>query len=220
MLLDRKRINKWARVVAGVMAAVFALSFVFLGVGSGLGGLGGLDWSSIFGQSSNSPAAGGPEDQIKAYEATLAQDPANVNALLGIATQYQQLGTPAEAAPYLERAAEAAPTRADILLRLGALYVSPEVRDYPAAVRALNKATELQPGNADAFLQLGVAQRGAGNVQAAILAWNRYLELAPEGDMAQTIRAELQTLATQSTEATATVGATTTTVAPTTTTAG
>ena len=215
MLLDRKRINKWARIVAAVMAAVFALSFVFLGVGSGLGG---MDWSNFFGGGSNSASSGGPADQIKAYEATLQKNPKDLAALLGIATQYEQLGTPAQAAPYLEKASEVAPERADILLRLGVLYVSPEVRDYAAAVRVLNKVTALEPNSADAFLRLGVAQRGAGNTQAAILAWNRYLELAPDDEMAPTIKAELDQLTAQASETTATAGTATTQPATTTTT--
>lgn len=215
MLLDRKRIDRWAKFVAAGMALIFGLSFVFLGVGSGLGGLSDL-WSSVFG-GNKTASSGGATDQIKTYEATLAKNPKDLSALLALATQYEQLNAPAKAAPYLERASEVAPTRSDIQLRLATLYLSDGVRDYASAARVLNKATSLEPSNADAFLRLGVAERGAGNAKAAILAWNRYLQLAPDGDMATTIRSELAQL-TGSTETTATAGNTSTTAKTTTTT--
>lgn len=208
MLLDRKRIDRWAKVMAVGMALIFGLSFVFLGVGSGLGGLGDM-WGSLFG-GNKTANSGGTTDQIKTYEATLATNPKDITALLGIATQYEQLDAPAKAAPYLERATEVAPTRADIQLRLATLYLSDTVRDYPSAARVLNKTTSLEPENADAFLRLGVAERGAGNTAAAILAWNRYLALAPDGDMAATIKSELAQM-TASTATTATAGNTGTT---------
>ncbi|MHB9150890.1 MAG: TPR domain-containing protein [Thermoleophilia bacterium] len=203
MLLDRKRINRWAKWVALGLALVFGLSFVFMGVGTGVN----VDWSEIWNfvagrdQATNTAAAG-PQDRIDAYQTTLAADPNNVDALMGIAAEYSSLKEPLKAAEYLEKAAVAAPDNLEVFIRLAAIYMAPDSRDYQAAVRVLNQATSLDPTNAEAFLQLGAAERGAGNVSAAILAWNRYLQLVPEGDMADTVRAELTAMSPTTTGAT------------------
>lgn len=203
MLLDRKRINRWAKWVALGLALVFGLSFVFMGVGTGVN----VDWNEIWNfvagrDGTVNTGSAGPEDRIKTYEATLAADPNNVEALVGIATEYSSLDQPLKAAEYLEKAAAVAPDNFDIFMRLAGIYMSPDSRDYQAAVRVLNQATSLDSNDAQAFLQLGAAQRGAGNVSAAILAWNRYLQLEPEGDMADTVRAELAVMSTTTTGAT------------------
>lgn len=212
--------------MAIVLASVFAISFVALGVGSGTGLNFGDVWRSLSGKNTNSQAASGtPAAQIKAFEAILAYDPSNVDAMLGIATQYQSLQQPATAAKYLEQAATIQPDNVLIYTRLGDIYLNAESRDYTAAVRVLTKATELDPADAKSFLQLGVAQRGVGNTTMAILAWNKYLELDPNGDMAATVKAQIESLKTTSTttadaSTTATsAGAATTTSAATTTTA-
>lgn len=220
MLLDRKRINRWAKWVALGLAIVFGASFVFMGVGTGIN----LDWSALWdwgGSSSKATTAAGPEERIAAYDATLAADPANMEALLGAANEYTSLRQPLKAAEYLEKAAVAAPDNVDIWMRLAEIYMGSDSRDYVQAVRVLNQATSLDPNNAQAFLQLGAAERGAGNPSAAILAWNRYLQLQPEGDMADTVRSELAVLTPTTTSATSTTGdtgATTTTTAGATTT--
>lgn len=203
MLLDRKRINRWAKWVALGLALVFGLSFVFMGVGTGVN----VDWSEIWNfvagrDKTANTAAAGPQDRIDAYQTTLAADPNNIDALMGIAAEYSSLKDPVKAAEYLEKAAVAAPDDLEVFTRLAAIYMAPDSRDYKAAVRVLNKATLLDPSNAQAFLQLGAAERGAGNVSAAILAWNRYLQLVPEGDMADTVRSELMAMSPTTTGAT------------------
>ncbi len=209
MLLDRKRINRWAKWVALGLAIVFGASFVFMGVGTGIN----LDWSALWdwGGSSQTSSPAGPQERIAAYDATLVTDPTNLEALLGAATEYATLGQPLKAAEYLEKAAVAAPDNADIWSRLASIYMSADSRDYTQAVRVLNQATSLDPNNAQGFLQLGAAERGAGNVGAAILAWNRYLQLEPEGDMADTVRSELSILTPTTTGATSPTDDTSTT---------
>lgn len=192
MLLDRKRINRWAKWVSLGLAIVFGLSFVFLGVGSGLN----VEWTSlldVFG-SSTPVTSVGPSSDLADYEQALAADPNNLDALLGIATEYESLGQPLAAAPYLERAAQVKPDDLDLLMRLGEIYLLPDSLDYVAAVRVFNQATLLDSNNATAFLRLGVAERGAGNVSAAILAWSRYLALDPDGELAETVRVELEAM--------------------------
>ncbi|GAB4242449.1 MAG: hypothetical protein Kow00129_00940 [Thermoleophilia bacterium] len=197
MLLNRRRINKWARWVALGLAIVFAVSFAFLGVGSGVPGMDFTQlWTSNGSSSSRAagPEAKSPEELIEEFEARVAQDPEDADALVGLGTQYLVLDQPDLAAQYFEKALEVRPEDAGVLRQLAAIYTSPDSRNDEAAVRVLNKLTELEPGNADAFLQLGAAQRNLGNDKAAVLAWNRFLELAPESQMAETVQAEIERL--------------------------
>lgn len=194
MLLDRRRIRKWARWVALGLAIVFGVSFVGLRVGSG-SGLNFTDLWSGDGTAAQNDSNPTPEERISAYEAQLEEDPQNPLALEGIAQAHLALDQNTQAAQYLERLAKVEDERVDVLMQLAAIYLHPDSRNYQAAVSALNRATSLDPQNAEAFLQLGVAQRGVGNTEAASMAWNRYLVLAPEGEMADTVRGELEALA-------------------------
>jgi tetratricopeptide (TPR) repeat protein len=178
------------------LAFVFAFSFVAGGVGSGLD-VNFMDlWRGIGGNSSSSATANAPEDQLAQYESVLETDPNNYDALLGAANQSAALGRPDQEISYLERAVEVRESL-DLYKRLAAIYTTGDVRDDESAVRVLNKATSLDSNDADSFLQLGAAQRNLGNTSAAILAWNRYLELAPQGDMATTVKEQIDLLSAQ-----------------------
>lgn len=193
--------------MALLLVVAFGVGFVAFGVGTG-----NVDFSSLWrrGSSGGAASAGTSEAAIEAYEATLATDPTNVDALLGIANEYKKLGQPLKEAQYLEQLAVLEPGKGEYDLRLAAIYMSEEVGDYGAAVKALKRATALDPNNADAFLQLGVAERNVGNVNGAILAWTRYLTLEPSGDMADSVRQSIEELkATTSTTTTATTTTTT-----------
>lgn len=217
MLLDRKKINKWAKVIAIVLVVVFGLSFLALGVGSGVN-LNWSDlWNSIGRKTSAQSGPNTPEANIKVFTATLQTDPTNEAALLGMATAYRQLQQPAKQAVYLEKLAAVKPTDASIQLQLATIYMSAEARDYQAAVRVLNKATSLDPSNAEAFLQLGSALRGVGDTKAAVLAWNRYLALDPNGSMAATVKEQVALLTTPATTVTSAGSTATTSGGPTTT---
>jgi cytochrome c-type biogenesis protein CcmH/NrfG len=220
VLLDRKRINKWSKRVALALAIVFGLSFVLLGVGSGTGVNWSDLWTSLSGNGAKSSTSGAPADRIKALQAQLATDPNNYDALVGIATQYQLLQQLKQAATYYERAIVVKPTVIDPYTKLAVIYLDPTVADNTSAIRVLNQLTTLDPGNAQAFLQLGIAQRNAGNTNAAILAWSKYISLDPSSDMAKTVQTQIDQLkaAASTTTTTAAGGATGTTAGGTSTT--
>ena len=77
--------------------------------------------------------------------------------------------------------------------------------------------------NPDVYLKLGTAQNTLGNTEAALLAWQKYLELAPNGDMATVVREQVEKLSkkptTTTTSTTSTSGSTATTAAGSSTTA-
>jgi hypothetical protein len=77
-------------VTFGALAAIFAISFVFLGVGTGGGG---FSFSDLFGGGSSSSSANAFDDDIQAAEKQLAVNP-NDPATLGRLIQLQyQAGT-------------------------------------------------------------------------------------------------------------------------------
>jgi cytochrome c-type biogenesis protein CcmH/NrfG len=219
LLLDRKRIRKWAKWVALFLAVVFVLSFLLLGVGYGGGA--GFNLFELFGNDDPSNTTLTPDQKVAALLETLKQNPSDVTTLLALATIYQQNGDPKTAATWLEQAIAVDPNQKDVYLRLANIYMSQEVADYTAAAAVLNKAVSRYPDDADFYLKLGIAQNNIGNSEAALLAWQKYLTLAPDGDMASVIREQVDKMSQAATTTTSTAGTTATTAAgSTSTTAG
>jgi cytochrome c-type biogenesis protein CcmH/NrfG len=209
LLLDRKRIKKRAKWVALFLAIVFFASFLLLGVGYGGGA--GFNLSELFTSSKTTTAAEQtPEQRLAAFQATLTQNPTDVTAMLGIATIYQNASNYKAATVYLENVITLDPSQKEVYVRLANLYMSSELSDYQAAVTVLNKATSVDGSNPDIYLKLGSAQNYLGHTEAAILAWQKYLELAPNGDMASVVTEQITKLSAKPTTTTA-AGATTTT---------
>jgi hypothetical protein len=228
LLLDRRRIRKWAKWVALGLAIIFALSFLFLGIGYGGAG---FNLSEIF--SGGCTATTQPDvtqTQLDKYNAALTANPNDTDALQGAATVYEGLyqtsgGTNKEylvlAADFLERAIKADPSLKDVYIRLAGLYKEMGTSAaLEAEVAMLNKAIAVYPEYSDLYLQLGTAQRSLGNVEAAVLAWQRFLQLDPNGQYSALIQQQLDdltganTTTTAGTGTTAGPGATTTTTLP------
>ncbi len=229
MLLDRKKIRKWAKWVALLLAIIFGASFLFLGVGYGGAG---FDLSSIFKRRrSAAPTTTEPQtdvDKLNGLLATLEANPEDTTTMLAAATLFEDLyqagqgdGTEylRNAAALLENAIAVDPSLKEVYLRVANLYMSDDLSAYQAAVTVLNKAASADPNNADVFLKLGTAQKNLGNKEAAVLAWQKYLELAPNGEMASVVKDQLEVL-TATTTTTVAASTTTTVAATTTTTAG
>ncbi|NLV71332.1 MAG: tetratricopeptide repeat protein [Actinobacteria bacterium] len=231
MLLDRKRIRRWAKWVALGLAIVFGLSFLFMGVGYGGAG---FDLSALFrgGGDTDTTQPLSNQEKLDGYLQVLQANPEDTTTMLAIATLYEDLYRAGEgegtehlvrAAAFMENAIDVDPTLKDVYLRLANLYMSQEFNNNQAAIAVLNKAASVDPANPEVFLKLGIAQQSLGDKSAAVLAWQKYLELDPDGDMAEVVREQLEVLTattttTISTTTTATDATTTTTSAATTTT--
>ena len=216
MLLDRRRINKWAKWVALFLAIVFAGGFLFLGVGYGGAGFNVSDAFSCSNQKTvDNPQT--PQDKIAVYQAALDKNPNDTAALLGMATVYQQNDQLTVAAAYLEKVIAVDPSQKEIYIRLANIYLNANVAQYQAGVTVLNKATSVDPSNPDVYLKLGTAQNGLGNTEAAVLAWQKYLQLAPNGEMAAVVKEQIDKLSQKATTTTTAAGSTTTTAGATTT---
>jgi cytochrome c-type biogenesis protein CcmH/NrfG len=219
LLLDRRRIRKWAKWVALFLAVIFTLSFLLLGVGYGGGA--GMNIFDLFGKKNSSTNTTLSEDQrIAALKATLLQNPKDVTTLLALATAYQQNNDLNTAATYLEQVIAVDPSQRDVYTRLAGIYMNQAVSNYTGAAAVLNKAISVDPQNPDLFLNLGIAQNKLGNTSAALLAWQRYLSLAPNGAQAPLIREQVDKLTKLATTTTTTLGSTSTTSGSTSSTAG
>ncbi|MBN1320790.1 MAG: hypothetical protein JXA87_08115 [Thermoleophilia bacterium] len=218
--MDRKKIRRWAKWVALILAIVFALSFLFMGVGYGGAG---FDLSAIFrggGDDREEPQT--TEEKLAAALKVLETNPNDTTKMLEAATlselMYGEKGDSAylqAAADLMESAIQADPGLKEVYLRLANLYLSKEYNNAQAAVTVLNKATSVDSANPDLFLKLGIAQNSLGNTAAAVMAWEKYLELAPNGEMADVVREQVKKLTATTTT---TVGTTSTTTSATSTT--
>jgi cytochrome c-type biogenesis protein CcmH/NrfG len=218
LLLDRKRIRKWARWVALILAIIFCVGAVGIGVGSGVGGMNVLDAFSCTNANTTQTTLT-QDSRITALLAEVAKDPKNITNLQALATAYADNNDFTNQAKYLEQVITVDPTQEAVYFRLASVYMS-SLSDYTSAVTVLNKAQAKFPNDANAYLQLGLAQRGTGNTAAATMAWQKYLSMDPNGDQAAAIKQALATMASSATTTSSTAATTSTTAASTSSTAG
>ncbi len=176
MLLDQKRTRRPVQVVAILTSlAVGGVIIVVLGL-------------IFFGGGGTSPA----EQVLNDAQARVEREPQNPDAWEALASAYSGDEQPQQAIDAAERAVALAPRQ---LSRVQTL-VSLQVRggDLPAAVETLQTFTEAQPRNAEAFLQLGQIAAQAGRTDLARLAYQRFLQLAPDDRLAEDVRAQIREL--------------------------
>lgn len=82
------------------------------------------------------------------------------------------------------------PLQADKELNIGKFYF--RRGSYKAAARRFEEAAKWNPGLAEAWLRLGEAQTKLKDPKAARTAWEKYLELAPDGKEASAVRKRLR----------------------------
>ncbi len=195
------------------------LSFLFLGVGYGGAG---FNLSELFTSNNDSTDTTLTADQkVAALEARLQQNPKDVTTLWSWPLCISRTETCWERRPTWSRSSRSIPLRKRYTF---AWPTSTWLKTWPstrAAAAILNKAISVDPNNPDIYLKLGIAQNALGNVSATVLAWQKYLALAPNGDMASVVREQVAKLAQQATTTTTTASSSTTTTAgSTSTTAG
>lgn len=81
------------------------------------------------------------------------------------------------------------PLQAAKELKVGAFYF--KKGSYRAAARRFEEATKWDPNSGEAWLRLGEAHAKLKDDKAARAAWEKYLEVDPEGKEASDIRKKL-----------------------------
>jgi tetratricopeptide (TPR) repeat protein len=198
VLLDRRKVKFWQRIVFGAMAFLMA---AFLVVGySGV-----LEGCSFRGEEESATDA--INKQIAAQEAAAAAAPEDAQELVQLGELYveranlQVLGSSTQKADW-EKAA-AAYTRADKLLakqkgqdikqeRLSVLTKLVDVRlfleDYAGATSTYGVITGLTPKDAQAYFEMASVAINAGDTSTALLAFSRFLELDPDSPDAPAVK--------------------------------
>lgn len=195
MLLDRRRVKFWQRIVFGFMAFLMA---AFLVVGYS-GVLNGCTWFN----SAQEDVTKTLDQQIIKYQTATTTDPTDVAAWLGLAEAYlsrsamREQGSQAvtsdltnAAAAYVkadkvlakQKGAAIKKQRLDVLTSLAGVYS--QLGETQAAATAYADITALTPKDADAFFNLGAAASTAGDTMTAMLAFTRFLELDPKSPYA------------------------------------
>ena len=199
MLLDRRRVKFWQKIVFGFMAFLMA---AFLGVGySGV-----LNCCTWF----NSPQQDVTQQldqQVTKYRAATAATPTDAAAWISLAEAYLSRSSTrpqgstaltsdltAAAAAYAkagkllakQKGAAVKKQRLDVLTSLAGVYS--QLGDAQAAARVYGDITALTPKSAEAFFNLGAAASTAGDTTTAMLAFSRFLQLDPQSPDAAAVK--------------------------------
>lgn len=195
MLLDRRRVKVWQKWVFGLMALIMVAFIVMIPLSGQLG-------------------CGGPtvdeqiaEDLAK-YQEALAANPDDVEALRALADTYlvssnQREAGSAEQRADLRRAIEqyekavavlakqtgdeARKMRVETLEQIASTYAS--LGEYKDAANVYVRITAITPRDAQAFFDWATFADRAGDTNAALLAFTKFLELDPKSPYAADVKA-------------------------------
>lgn len=203
MLLDRRRVKFWQKIIFSVMAflmVVFALGASVAYIGC-----------------NNSGTTVKPSDTVKKAAAQAKAHPTSLAARIALAQAWLQLaraqtqGSDAETSALNSAASAyekylklqtgtslaAKKQRLDAAMALVSIYT--QLENWDKATVAYGVLTELQPDNADNYILYGEAAQKAGRDDIAILAYQKYLQLAPHGTYAKDVKVSLKKLQKQAT---------------------
>ena len=152
------------------------------------------------GGSGNEAQAGGAPQKMPAqimqmvqtYKSALAKNPSDLEALVGLGNLEFDSGQWDKAIQYYSRALAIDSKNADVRVDRAIAYHATGQNDV--AKRELLEVTREQPTHKNAWLNLGVVSRDLGDRAEAIRAWERYLELDPQGEHAEDVRQEIASL--------------------------
>jgi cytochrome c-type biogenesis protein CcmH/NrfG len=202
MMMNRERIGFWVRLLSIMLAAVFLISFLFLGVGTNLN----INIFQLFGnqdqQQKQADQAPDPGEQIAAAEKDLKKDPKDPEKIKDLAALYYTAGRYDDAIQVLQRGREVAPQDEEIPAFLGQIYSEQaqaaqgekEKELLKKAGDAFAASAEAEPDNADAYLLAGQAYDQAGQPADAIEYYNGYLDLQPKGEDAKKVKDRISAL--------------------------
>jgi putative PEP-CTERM system TPR-repeat lipoprotein len=120
-----------------------------------------------------------PQDAQKRFEAVLAKDPKNVQALLALANMRAQAGAPSEeVAKLIGRAVAAAPENPNARTALIAYHV--RAKELKLAVTAAQDALTALPNQPEVIEAAAEAYVAAGDTKQAVTTYQRWAQLQPD----------------------------------------
>jgi tetratricopeptide (TPR) repeat protein len=199
VLLDRRRVKFWQKIVFGFMAFLMA-AFLIVGYSGVLNGC-------TFFNSAQS-AEQQLQDTITTYKQAVAKDPQDSASWVKLGDNYvllanqQQQGSAAQQA-YWEQAVSAykkadkilgeqkgkaaKEQRLNVLQQLVSTYLF--LQDYQNATTVYGEITTLKPKDAQSYFDMATVAINAGDTATALLAFNKYLELDPNSPDAPQVKA-------------------------------
>ena len=202
MMMNRERIGFWVRLVSILLAGVFLISFIFLGVGTNLQ----YNVFDLFGNQDQpkqqQDQASDPEQQIAAAQQDLKKDPKDPEKIKDLAALYYTAGRYDDAIQVLQRGREVAPKDEEIPALIGQIYSQQAQAEKGEKQKELLKkagdafaaSAEAEPDNAEAYLLAGQAYDQAGQPAEAIKYYNEYLDRAPKGQDAARVKDRISAL--------------------------
>jgi cytochrome c-type biogenesis protein CcmH/NrfG len=202
MMMNRERLGFWIRLLSIVLAAVFLISFLFLGVGTNLN----INIFELFGNQDQTQQqadkAPSPEEQIAAAQKDLKKDPKDPEKIKDLAYLYYTAGRYDDATQVLQKGREVAPNDEEIPALLGQIYgrqaqaasgkKQKELQDK--AADAFAASAKAQPEDANAYLLAGQAYEQADQPAEAIKYYNEYFDRAPKGKDAAKVKDRISAL--------------------------
>ena len=131
-------------------------------------------------------------ESLGKYRATLADDPTNLEANIGIGNLMFDSGKWDKAIEHYTAALGKEPTNADVRVDRAIAYHTLGQNDK--ALGEMKRVTKEKPDHKNAWLNLGVVAGAMGDRKSNIEAWERYLKLEPTGPHSDAIRGELAKL--------------------------
>ena len=201
MMMNREKLGFWVRLVSILLAAIFIISFVFLGVGTNIS----YNVFDLFGnqdQPKQQDQTPDPEKQIAAAEKDLKKDPKDPEKIKDLAYLYYTAGRYDDSIQVLQEGQKAAPEDEEIPALLGQIY-SQQAQTASGkkkeelegkAADAFAASAAAQPDNAEAYLLAGQAYDQAGQPAEAIQYYNQYLDRAPKGQEAAKVKDRISAL--------------------------
>jgi len=129
---------------------------------------------------------------VQGYKQALAKNPKDKNALIGLANLEFDSGQWEHAIEYYSRALAIDGENADVRVDRAIAYHATGQNDL--ARKELLRVTKERPTHVNAWLNLGVVNRELGDRAGAIAAWERYLQMDPQGEHAANVRQEIESL--------------------------
>jgi cytochrome c-type biogenesis protein CcmH/NrfG len=185
VLISRRTLrNAGAAVVALALVAAVAI-----GVYGAPGGVPGLTGTP-------KPEASGGLDtaQVATLMQKIAENPQDTTSLMSLGNLYYASGDYATAMTWYQKITAIDPQNVDALLALGAAQYN--TGDDAAAEASWREVLAIDANNLEAHYDLGFMyfSQQPPNVEQARAEWGKVIELAPDSDIAQTVKAHLDSL--------------------------
>lgn len=147
--------------------------------------------SSGTGQPVASAPATDYQQQIQMLTRVVQQEPENRNAWVRLGHNYFDSGEPMKAIEAYDKALDLNGNDPNVLTDQGVMYR--RVGWYEKAIENFRRANQLDPRHLQSLYNLGIVYRYDTNqLEKAVEVWNKYLQIAPNGQGADQVRQLLQ----------------------------